>query len=52
MKNKIIKGLTYTGMAIVFALAVYAAGWLATYKFRDCKKVGHSTFYCIMDMGK
>lgn len=21
------------------------------YKFRDCKKVGHSTLYCIMKLG-
>lgn len=22
------------------------------YKYKDCKKVGHSTFYCILDFGK
>ena len=22
--------------------------WLVVYKYHDCKKVGHSTFYCLI----
>lgn len=43
------------GNAIIIGLAIIgiivSVWWLSTYKFKDCKKVGHSTFYCIMDMG-
>jgi hypothetical protein len=26
--------------------------WWQVYKFHDCKNVGHSTLYCVMDFGK
>jgi hypothetical protein len=32
----------------IFGLAI----WWQVYKFHDCKKVGHSTLYCVMDFGK
>lgn len=25
--------------------------WWTIYKFKDCRKVGHSTLYCVMDIG-
>lgn len=38
---------------LLFIAAVLALGIsIATYKFRDCKKVGHTTLYCILDMNK
>ncbi len=33
---------------VIFGLAI----WWQVYKFGDCKKVGHSTLYCVMDFGK
>lgn len=37
-------------------LLVIAIFWgifnLINYRYNDCKKVGHTTFYCILDMAK
>jgi len=45
---KFLSTLVYIGFALVVVAAVLA--W-PIYRFHDCKKVGHSTFYCVMDIG-
>lgn len=38
---------------LLLVAAILALGLGTTvYKFRDCKKVGHTTLYCILDMDK
>ena len=44
--------VTGTIIAIVIIAICYGIFKLEQYKFRDCKKVGHGTFYCILNMGK
>lgn len=39
-----------TGAIILIVVMVYALFYFATYKYRDCKKVGHTTLYCLMDL--
>lgn len=40
-------------LAIAFVMAIFAGAiWWQVYAFKECKKVGHSTFYCIMRSGK
>lgn len=38
------------GLVIVAVLAIVIG--LSAYKFNDCKRVGHSTLYCILDLSK
>ena len=39
--------------AIVFAVIVLSfAVWWNIYAYQDCKAVGHSTFYCVMRIGR
>lgn len=38
------------GLVILAMLAIVIG--LSAYKFNDCKKVGHSTFYCMLDLSK
>ena len=45
----ILKGLAWTGLAIT---VFFGAIFIEVYRFGDCKKVGHGTFYCILNMGK
>lgn len=46
---KIFNGIMIAvGLLILFALPASCV----VYKFKDCKKVGHSTFYCVLDAGK
>lgn len=35
----------------IIALLVMSVGF-SIYKFNDCKRVGHSTLYCILDLSK
>jgi hypothetical protein len=39
--------------AIMMLLVVFSAciAW-KSYEYRDCKMVGHTTFYCIMGLGR
>lgn len=39
---------------IIFILLTLIGSCVAwkVYEYKDCKKVGHSTFYCFMKMGK
>jgi nitrogen fixation-related uncharacterized protein len=38
---------------VLFVLAVAGLTiWWQVYKFGDCKNVGHSTLYCVIDFGK
>jgi len=39
---------------ILLAIGLMIAGciWLAVYRYHDCKRVGHSTLYCMTDGGK
>ena len=37
---------------ILVALVVSALFFIERYKFNDCKKVGHTTLYCIFKLGK
>lgn len=44
-----LKGLGLVGLALTVILrGIY----IEMYRFSDCKKVGHETFYCILNMGK
>jgi len=42
--------LVYYVIAIIIVLTV--AILIETYRFQDCKKVGHSTMYCVFNVGK
>jgi len=43
--------LKISGIIILVALVLWAIiGW-EVYKYKECKKVGHSTFYCVMTFG-
>lgn len=44
--NKIKDIATYTIITIVVLTAFFG---LKIYSYKDCKKVGHSTFYCIIN---
>lgn len=39
-------------MMVIFVSIMALAVWWQVYKFHDCKNVGHSTLYCVMDFGK
>lgn len=47
-----MNSLKTMGQVLVLLLLFAIPVSCTVYKFNDCKKVGHSTFYCIMDMGK
>lgn len=36
----------------LFILFIGLMVWWDVYKFHDCRKVGHSMLYCVMDIGK
>lgn len=36
--------------AFVLLIGVVILAW-PIYKYKDCKKVGHSTLYCVLDIG-
>jgi len=36
------------GVVVLSALAVSCASW----KWSECRKVGHSALYCVYDMGR
>jgi len=38
-------------LILFFVLTMIIAFWYQSYKFEDCKKVGHSTMYCVFDIG-
>lgn len=38
-------------LIIAILLATVFGLWLEVYRYHDCKKVGHTTFYCITDIG-
>lgn len=38
------------GIIFLLLIGLYISYWLITYKFRDCRKVGHTFIYCLMDM--
>ena len=38
------------GILLALALILPFAIWLAIYKYSDCRKVGHTVLYCIMDL--
>ena len=45
-----MKTLNLVLMACAIAVPLLFALWLVTFKFSECKKVGHSTLYCLLDM--
>lgn len=45
MKNSI-------GMILFLIIGFCIVFGSGTYKYNECKKVGHETFYCIITMGK
>jgi hypothetical protein len=44
-----MKGL---GILLIVGLFLFGSYSCEAYRFHECKKVGHGTFYCIMDIGK
>lgn len=40
--------LLYLG---TFAVMLGLAIWWQVYRYHDCKNVGHSTLYCVMNIG-
>lgn len=43
----------FTSWIVILAVAIVMiglAGWYYSFRFQDCKMVGHSETYCIMDM--
>lgn len=44
--------MKYIVAVILFvALIGLSLSW-SVYKYKECKKVGHATFYCLMTLGK
>lgn len=42
-----------SGFGLVLGLLLLVIGiWWQVYKYHDCKKVGHTTMYCVLDIGK
>lgn len=48
MKNFV----SFALVALAFAALLGFGVWWERYKFHDCRKVGHSRLYCVMDIGK
>lgn len=48
MKEKIAT----TVATLVLMATIVGVFKIEQYRFNDCKKVGHETFYCILNMGK
>ena len=44
----IIWGIMVSIIILVLSFSI----WLQLYKFKDCKKVGHSTTYCVLKIGE
>lgn len=42
--------LKFIGGVILAIIILIAAIYFIHYKFTDCKKVGHTTLYCLMDL--
>lgn len=40
------------GLLAFGVLVIFVAYKIEQYKFRDCKKVGHTSLYCFLNMGK
>ena len=40
------------GYTLIILVAISLIIWSECYRYKDCKKVGHTTFYCILNMGK
>lgn len=36
---------------ILFSITLSLIIWWPIYKYIDCKKVGHTMLYCVMDIG-
>lgn len=49
MKVKDILAPVFAGLFLIGAIALSI--WWTTYRFHDCRNVGHSLLYCIMDIG-
>lgn len=45
-------GLKMIVFLLTIVLMIGSAIWWEIYKFQDCKKVGHSTLYCLFSSGK
>ncbi len=41
----------YVPYGLIIIVLVTIGYFIETYKFKDCKKVGHSTMYCILSIG-
>jgi len=39
-------------IVLIFVGLIGLGIWWDVYKYGDCRKVGHSKLYCIMDIGK
>ena len=46
MKGKLEKII----LAVIIVVCLSLPASCAVYKFKDCKKVGHSNFYCVLDL--
>jgi hypothetical protein len=42
--------LEIVAMGMAFIAVVSVMIWLTVYKWQDCRKVGHSVLYCVMDV--
>lgn len=38
-------------LVVILVIVGGALLWWPIYKYHDCKRVGHSTLYCVMDVG-
>ncbi len=42
--------LKFIGGIVLIIIILTSAIYFMHYKFTDCKKVGHTTLYCLMDL--
>lgn len=45
--------LAYTAFSVLLIFLLTGLSiWWSIYKYKDCRRVGHTTTYCVLDMGK
>lgn len=47
-----MKSLAYMlGILVIIAAVVIGPVWWRVYRYNDCRRVGHSRLYCVLDNG-
>lgn len=41
--------LTFLAVIVVIVVSLTALLWWPVYKYKDCRRVGHTPLYCVVD---